>query len=138
MTNPPPITLPPKVFDILDASVSTYGLGAGRYYRFSPELSVPIPCDFTGHLEHCFGDGKDLARRFGVTTKMVDKAVYAINRRKRAMPGSRVSWTEFVAETGIARGESCDLSTHDSSVRCEQPTPFDVSRDVGRTVQGTA
>jgi hypothetical protein len=135
--NPRPIAFPPKVFDLLDHSVSTYGLGAGRFYRFSPNLSTPVPCCLIGHIEHCFGDGVDIANQLGITAKMIDKAVYAINRRKHAMPGARVSWLELIAETGITRGDekSCDFQAHDSSVRCDIPTPFDISRSVGRAVR---
>lgn len=109
--------LPPVCFDLLEQSVNTYGLGAGRNYRFDWMTEQALPCCFVGHWEHCFGDGASGSRMFGITTKIADKAVYAINKAKHVMPGARVTWIEFCAQTGILRGQqrSCDLKAHDSS-----------------------
>lgn len=114
-----PTILPPKCFDILEASVMTYGLGAGRNYRFNWETEQALPCCFVGHWEHCFGDGASGSRMFGITTQIADKAVYAINKAKHVMPGSRVTWIEFCGQVPIFRGaeRSCDLPTHDSSLK---------------------
>jgi hypothetical protein len=97
------ITLPALCFDKLALSVNTHGLGAGRYYRYDLDRHVPVPLDWIAHFETCFGDC-DNVHRFGITTAMSDKAVYAINKRKRALPGARVNWTEFVGELAIYRG----------------------------------
>ena len=106
------ITLPALCFDKLEASVNTHGLGAGRYYRFEDEAC--IPCDFLGHFETCFGEAVIPPHRFGITARMSDRAVFAINKRKHVFRGSLVTWNEFVAELDIRR---CDLSAHESSIK---------------------
>ena len=106
------ITLPALCFDKLEASINTHGLGAGRYYRFEGEAC--IPCDFLGHFETCFGEAVIPPHRFGITARMSDRAVFAINKRKHAFHRALVTWPEFVAELEIKRG--CDLSAHESSI----------------------
>jgi hypothetical protein len=115
------ITLPALAFDKLALSINTHGLGAGRYYRFEYYNSreAAIPCDFIGHFETCFGEVGIPPHRFGITGRMSDRAVFAINKRKHAFCRSLVNWTEFVGELGIYRGAErlCDLSAHESSVK---------------------
>jgi len=110
------ITLPALCFDKLALSIDTHGLGAGRYYRFDPEGEASIPCDFIGHFETCFGEAVIPPHRFGITSRMSDRAVFAINKRKHVFRGSLVTWPEFVAELDIRR---CDFSAHESSVKYE-------------------
>ena len=114
------ITLPALAFDKLALSINTHGLGAGRYYRFEYYNSreAAIPCDFIGHFETCFGEVGIPPHRFGITGRMSDRAVFAINKRKHAFCRSLVNWTEFVGELAIYRGaeHSCDVSAHESSI----------------------
>jgi len=116
------ITLPALCFDKLAISIDTHGLGAGRYYRFDPDTEAPVPCDFVGHFETCFGESGFPPHRFGITGRISDKAVYAINERKHHFRRSLVTWQAFIAELDIVRGpeHSCDLSTHESSVKYEE------------------
>lgn len=124
-----PVILPPKCFDMLDEMVSTYGgVGAGRFYHFSARVDEYIPCCFIGFWEECFGSTREPFNLFGITPGKSDRAVYAINARKRPWhPAARVSWAEYCAEIGIRRGDegdmtvlnkaySCDEKAHDSSM----------------------
>ena len=128
------ITLPALCFDKLALSVNTHGLGAGRYYRFDPESEASIPCDFIGHFETCFGEAVIPPHRFGITARMSDRAVFAINKRKHAFHRALVTWSEFVAELEIKRG--CDLSAHESSIGHEEREVPNATAMEGRSLEG--
>lgn len=135
------IVLPPICFDLLEASIRKYGIGAGRYYTFSPtEHGVPgdwIPCCFMGHFEDCFGSTRILGERFGVGEISSDRAVRAINTRMNRKPDIRVTWEEFRDEMRLVRGgaQSCDVSAHDSSIRQNARPPADLSRLAEQPIQ---
>lgn len=137
--NPPPVTLPPACYDILEASIRKHGIGAGRYHTFDQSgfKNAWIPCCFVGHFDQCFGVTREAATMrdsWGVGEGASDRAVRAINIRKGVKPDLRVTWEEFRDEMRFVR-ESCDLSAHDSSIPCNVRTPFDVSRLAGHSPQ---
>lgn len=103
------IALPANEFDALARSVNTYGLRAGRYYVFVEfeNIRQAVPYCFVGHWDHCFDGhltGLDVIGRPCMTEGMADRAVYAINKRKKVKRTAPVTWGEFCEQMGIVRG----------------------------------
>lgn len=128
------IILPPVTYDALEQSITTHGIGAGRYYTFSPHKTGPggdwIPCCLVGHFEECVGPFhgtyEGIGRRLlGIGEGMSDRAVRMVNARKRPHRhvDSRITWEEYRDELSLLKGvlphdftQSCDGNAHESSM----------------------
>ena len=151
------IVLPPVCYDILEASITKHGIGAGRYHTFTPHKTGAggdwVPCCLVGHFEELFGQCDTQSTLLGIGIALSDRAVRRINARKQAARravfarpphiDSRVTWEEYRDELRLLRGvlphdftkKSCDVSAHDSSVGCAIRTPTDLPGMVGQSVQ---
>lgn len=98
--------LPAHVFDTLELSALAYG-GIGAE-KASDVWGVPLCVAGHAYDAGMVPEGQLGAVTFlswyGLSVRESDAAVWAINRRRRRVPGARVPFAGWCAELGVERG----------------------------------
>jgi hypothetical protein len=103
-------TLPPDVYDALELSAEVYG-GIGQPWLYDYNTPADLtgqhaPCCIYGHACHVGSvDIIGMLEKAGATGQGSDRAVRAINRRKRRDEHARVSFADWCAELNVVRGD---------------------------------
>ena len=106
MSAPVKRVLPADVYDALEFSALVEGgIGAGRYFVNGGKM---VPYCIYGHAyeldRECGSTVLAALANAGVSVSVNDRAVHAINKRRRQPRYARVSFADWCAEMGVERG----------------------------------